>query len=107
MFLVQGRWAFGVALGAASALPTILFGAISVTNGWLFFPNPLLLKAGGEDISLVTALLKPVGQIDIDFFADNNPLFILVLVGLAGESCSGGIGCSSGGRKCSRRSLSR
>jgi hypothetical protein len=83
-FAIQGRWAFGVLLGAASSLPTILFGAISMMNGWLFFPNSLLLKAGGEDISLVTALFKPIGPIDIAFFADNDELFILVLVGLAG-----------------------
>ena len=84
LFVIRGWWARGVTLSAASAIPTVLFGLFSMMSGWMFFPNSLLLKAGGEDISLVTALLKPIGQIDIAFFADNDSLFLLVLVGVVG-----------------------
>jgi hypothetical protein len=85
-FLIQQRWIFALILGAVSSLPTILFGAISMMNGWLFLPNSLMLKAAGEEASIATALFKPIGEIDFAFFADNDALFILVLVGLAGAA---------------------
>jgi hypothetical protein len=82
--VIQGRFVTGVLLGAVAALPTLLFGVLSVANGWMFFPNSLLLKAGGEDISLLTALVKPIGAADLEFLADNDELFILAMLGLAG-----------------------
>ncbi len=84
LFIVRGWWMRSAMLVVTSTAPTVLFGLFSIANGWMFFPNSLLLKAGGEDISLVTALLKPIGQVDVAFFADNDPLFLLVVVGIAG-----------------------
>lgn len=83
-FALKGLWARGLVIGVVSVLPTVLFGAISILNGWLFFPNSLLIKAGGENVSMVTALFKPIGQVDLAFLTEHDELFILVLLGLAG-----------------------
>jgi hypothetical protein len=82
-FLAKGWWTRGVLIGAGSVAPTVAFGLISVQNGWLFFPNSLMLKAGGEHVSIVTALFKPIGRVDFDFLTQNDQLFVLVIVGFA------------------------
>ncbi|MGH9386954.1 MAG: hypothetical protein ACRD2N_22020 [Vicinamibacterales bacterium] len=55
-FAIKGRWARGLVVGVVSVVPAVLFGLVSMTNGWLFFQNSLLLKAGGANVSIVTAL---------------------------------------------------
>ena len=45
-FLLARRWRQGLLLGATAAAPLVAYGLWSISHGWHFFPNPLLLKAG-------------------------------------------------------------
>ncbi|MEQ1896945.1 MAG: hypothetical protein ABL971_06090 [Vicinamibacterales bacterium] len=42
--ILKGRWRFPLVVGALGVLPITLYGWWSVSHGWLFFPNSILLK---------------------------------------------------------------
>ena len=45
LFLLQRRVFYAVTLGITALLPVIIYGIWSITHGWYFLPNSVLLKA--------------------------------------------------------------
>jgi hypothetical protein len=43
----RGRWKLSLVMGFAAVLPIVIYGAISLANGWNFVPNSLLIKSEG------------------------------------------------------------
>jgi hypothetical protein len=44
LLLLRRRTALALALAACALLPTVIYGLISVSHGWWFFPNSVLVK---------------------------------------------------------------
>lgn len=82
--LVRRQVLRAVSIGAATLLPVVAFGVISVANGSYFLPNPLMVKAVGESASMASALLKPFGSEDLAFLQNNRAMPILLGLGLLG-----------------------
>jgi hypothetical protein len=83
-FLIRRQWLRAVSIGAAALLPVAAFGVISVANGSYFLPNPLMIKAVGEDASMASALLKPFGSEDLAFLQNNRAMPILLGLAVLG-----------------------
>jgi hypothetical protein len=83
-FLVRRQRLRAVSIGAAALLPVAVFGVISVANGWYFLPNPLMVKAVGENASMASALLKPFGSEDLAFLQNNRAMPILLGLSVLG-----------------------
>ena len=47
LMVIRGRWKAAVLIGFSAALPVVLFGAFSLSQGWSFLPNSLLIKHSG------------------------------------------------------------
>ena len=82
--LLRRELARAVAIGAAALLPVAAFGAVSVANGSYFLPNPLMVKAVGENAGALSALLKPFGSEDLAFYRNSRAMPILLALGLVG-----------------------
>jgi hypothetical protein len=83
-FLVRRQPLRAVSIGAAALLPVAAFGVISVANGSYFLPNPLMVKAVGDNASMASALLKPFGSEDLAFLQNNRAMPILLGLSVAG-----------------------
>jgi hypothetical protein len=83
-FLARRQLVRALTIGAAALLPIAAFGAISVANGGFFLPNSLMLKAAGESVSVLSALLRPFGQEDLAFLQRSHGLVLLLAICLAG-----------------------
>ncbi|MFM8532273.1 MAG: hypothetical protein ACKOEC_01555 [Acidimicrobiia bacterium] len=82
LLAIRHRLAAGVALGATAITPLIVFGLISTTNGSMFLPNSLLLKAGGEEMSSLAVLFKLPGAEDVELFGRHPALLIVFVSGI-------------------------
>lgn len=76
LLLVQKRWIQSMLIGAAGLLPISAYGFFSISKGWLFFPNSILLKGN-------TLRLSPEGLTDFfQHLTDNillaSHIFILI-----------------------------
>ena len=83
-FLVRRQVTRAVSVGAASLVPVAAFGAFSVASGSYFLPNPLMIKAVGENESTLSALFKPFGNEDLAFLQNNHAMPILLVLGVVG-----------------------
>ena len=83
-FLARRQLLRPVAIGLAALLPVAAFGAISVANGSYFLPNPLMVKAVGENTGTLSALFKPFGSEDLAFLQNNRAMPILLALGALG-----------------------
>ncbi|MBN1438492.1 MAG: hypothetical protein JW929_03705 [Anaerolineales bacterium] len=63
LLALRGRWKAAAAVGLSAALPVVLYGIYSLSQGWSFLPNSLLIKHGGVDwtdpVSLWTMAVRP------------------------------------------------
>jgi hypothetical protein len=83
-FLARRQILRCLSVGVAACVPVVVFGVISVANGAFFLPNSLMLKASGESVSALHALLKPFGSEDLAFLSNNRALPILLVLGVLG-----------------------
>ena len=83
-FLLRREIVRAIAIGLAALLPVAAFGLFSITNGSYFLPNPLMVKAVGENAGALAALLKPFGSEDLAFFQNNRAMPALLALGLLG-----------------------
>jgi hypothetical protein len=71
LMVLRGRWKAAVLIGLSAALPVVLYGLYSMSQGWSFLPNSLLIKhsgvAWGDPVSLWNMAARPFQPItDID-----------------------------------------
>jgi len=83
LLLLRRRILSSIVLGITSILPIVGFGLYSLTQGWFFFPNSVMLKAGGEKLSILSILFKPLGLSDLNALIKNRVLLVLLLAGIA------------------------
>ena len=57
LLLCRGRFWLAVGVGVGAALPLGIFGAYSVSKGWSFLPNSVLLKGGNHSMGPYFLLL--------------------------------------------------
>ncbi len=56
LMAIRKRYAPAIFILAAGLLPVIIYGFISVSNGWLFFPNPILVKSKIPELNFLELL---------------------------------------------------
>ncbi|MGB7537164.1 MAG: hypothetical protein WBM17_01375 [Anaerolineales bacterium] len=71
LMVLRGRWKPALLVGVSAALPVVLYGAFSMSQGWSFLPNSLLIKHSGvawtDPVSLWNMAARPFQPItDID-----------------------------------------
>jgi hypothetical protein len=80
MLIIKRRWAYALSLGFFSFLPVLIFGIVSMSMGWRFLPNSILLKGKIPQYSLnglVSLLYKGYWSI-----VDNPHILALLLAAL-------------------------
>lgn len=45
LFFIKRRWTYAITILGMAAVPWIAYGIVSIQNGWLLLPNPLLVKS--------------------------------------------------------------
>ena len=58
IFLAKRKWLDAILLGAAGLFPITLYGLISLSNGWYFFPNSVLLKGRTANLGSFRVMVK-------------------------------------------------
>ncbi len=58
LLLVRKKWTIFTINAAAGLLPAVVYGIISVSNGWYFLPNSVLLKGTRPDIAHIGKILE-------------------------------------------------
>jgi hypothetical protein len=53
LFIIRKRWKFSFILFIFGFLPIVIYGIISVSNGWFFLPNSVLLKGNTPTFSFL------------------------------------------------------
>jgi hypothetical protein len=79
--LARRRLLPAATVGLAALAPAAAFGVYSVTKGAYFLPNPLMVKAVGEDASMLSRILQPFGSEDVEFLLNNRAMPILLVLG--------------------------
>ena len=63
LMVFRGRWKPALLVGVSAALPVVLYGAFSMSQGWSFLPNSLLIKHSGvawtDPVSLWNMAARP------------------------------------------------
>jgi hypothetical protein len=77
--LFRRQLAFTAALAAAGAVPIVAYGAFSVSQGWHFFPNSLLLKATTPSVASFKGIFKALGYTALSRIELNTQLLFLVI----------------------------
>jgi hypothetical protein len=56
LLLLCKRWFYALALGVCGFLPVVIYGIISVSHGWFWFPSSVLLKGLMPDLTSLSGL---------------------------------------------------
>jgi hypothetical protein len=81
LLLLHRNYRSAVMLAAVGALPVVLYGIWSITHGWFFFPNSVLLKANIPETE-IASLVKFVGLGVMNKIKDHVQLLLLLIFSL-------------------------
>jgi hypothetical protein len=56
LLLLRKRWFYALAFGVCGFLPVVIYGIISVSHGWFWFPSSVLLKGVMPDLTSLSGL---------------------------------------------------
>ncbi|MFX1503120.1 MAG: hypothetical protein ACFFDH_19325 [Promethearchaeota archaeon] len=77
LFLLRKNIYYSMLVALLGFLPIIIFGIISLYNGWFFLPNSVILKANTIDLTL-SGILKLFSSF-VDELIDNYHIIILLI----------------------------
>lgn len=81
--LLRRRWGLAAALLGAALLPVVIFGLVSMANGWFFFPSSVMVKAFVQGETLWSDPQR-LFMDRIDLLWSQHHLQVLVVPALAG-----------------------
>ena len=76
LFLVRKKIFYSGFIMLLGFLPIIIFGLISMSYGWYFFPNPVVLKGNIQSYTDIWSVLR---IFDFDVFIKNPNILVLIL----------------------------
>jgi len=79
MFLLRRRYFLASVAGFFSVLPIVIYGIISVSKGWHFFPNSIMLKGNMPEISSLFDIVYLIGFYDALITLKSNMHFFVLL----------------------------
>jgi len=71
LFIARKRPLQGLIIGAAGLLPVLVYGMMSLSRGWYFFPNSVLLKGNMPDYHSIKGVLELAGYTGLQQMARN------------------------------------
>ena len=80
LLVCRRRWKLALTLGMLAVTPVILFGLLSVSKGWYFLPNSLLIKGSVQVAPTFAGIFAYLGR---GYDVVSNQLYMLVLTGAA------------------------
>jgi hypothetical protein len=76
LFLFRKKIFYSLSILGLGFLPIIIFGLISLSYGWFFFPNPVILKGNALNLTDIESLMKIVNFNEII----QNPHILILLI---------------------------
>ncbi len=80
LLAIQKRFKFALLIAILGLLPIIVLGVISISHGWFFLPNPILIKAQNYDTWTFIEIVKFLGRSFYQFALTPHLLIPVVIV---------------------------
>lgn len=77
LLILQRKWFASLAIFVSAILPVFIFGLVSISKGWSFFPNSLMLKASLPDVYSFDDFIGFIGVLG-DGFLPNGRFIIFI-----------------------------
>lgn len=78
LLIARRRWLLAMVAGAAGFLPVAVLGWFSVSHGWMWLPNTLLLKGTLPSVSSLSGILHLLGMTSLSVLFNTPHLVALV-----------------------------
>ncbi len=79
LFLLRKKIFLSLIIGFLGFLPITIYGIISLSYGWYFFPNPIVIKGATPEFSSTEGILNSLGLRSIRSLISHYHLFSLIL----------------------------
>jgi hypothetical protein len=83
LFFLRGRHLLAFSLGAAALVPVTIYGIISISHGWFFLPNPVLIKGKSPHLASARGVINFLGYSATMQFIQAPHMLILTATALA------------------------
>lgn len=83
LFFLRGRHLLALSLGAAALVPVTIYGIISISHGWFFLPNPVLIKGKSPHLASARGVINFLGYSAAMHFIQAPHMLILTATALA------------------------
>ncbi len=80
LFIVRKKPLYALLLSTIGILPRAIYGLFSVSNGWYFLPNSVLLKGNTPDISSVKGIINFIYQ-PVHIILKDHPRILILIMG--------------------------
>lgn len=82
LFVIKKEYRKGAIVLLAGFLPVLIYGFISLSKGWYFFPNSIILKGQTPDISSLYGVAKFLGLSSFEMMYSNPAILLLFVASL-------------------------
>jgi len=79
LFVVKRKPLYGLLLGGLGVLPVTVYGLLSVSRGWYFLPNSVLLKGNIPDLSSLDGAIKLLGWTSLTKVLSTHHVLFLIM----------------------------
>jgi hypothetical protein len=82
LFILRRRLLHSLLLGVLGVLPILIYGLISISNGWYFLPNPILMKGNMPELFSLSGIINSLGYAGLKQTLGNPHILTLLIGGL-------------------------
>ncbi len=83
LFMLRKQWKYALLLGTIAVTPLIIYGAISVSQGWFWLPNSIIIKSSARNLVSSVANTGRFGGMAAYFeFNHTSPILLPVSIAM-------------------------